>query len=91
MGALVGVAAALFVVVFIGGAVTCEQAVLRYLLAREGAVPWPYRPFLDHAVSCLFLRKVGDGYIFVHRELLDYFASVDSHGGARDEIAQLVR
>ncbi|MET8909424.1 NACHT domain-containing protein [Micromonospora sp. NPDC004551] len=51
-----------------------EQALVRRRLAREDLVPHPLLPFLDHAVQCLFLRQVGDGYIFVHRELLDHFA-----------------
>ncbi|MFE9955018.1 NACHT domain-containing protein [Micromonospora sp. NPDC005299] len=51
-----------------------EQALVRRRLAREDLVPYPLLPFLDHAVQCLFLRQVGDGYIFVHRELLDHFA-----------------
>ncbi|MBF9130656.1 NACHT domain-containing protein [Plantactinospora sp. S1510] len=51
-----------------------EQALVRRRLAREDLVPYPLLPFLDHAVQCLFLRQVGDGYIFVHRELLEHFA-----------------
>lgn len=51
-----------------------EQALVRRRLARADLVPYPLLPFLDHAVQCLFLRQVGDGYIFVHRELLDHFA-----------------
>ncbi|MFG2163344.1 NACHT domain-containing protein [Micromonospora chersina] len=51
-----------------------EQALVRRRLARAGLVPYPLLPFLDHAVQCLFLRQVGDGFIFVHRELLDHFA-----------------
>ncbi|MEU6078006.1 NACHT domain-containing protein [Micromonospora sp. NPDC047074] len=51
-----------------------EQILVRRRLAREDLVPYPLLPFLDHAVQCLFLRQVGDGYIFVHRELLDHFA-----------------
>jgi hypothetical protein len=33
--------------------------------------------FLDYAAERIFLRKVGGGYIFVHRLLLEYFASLD--------------
>jgi len=33
--------------------------------------------FLDEAAERLLLRKVGGGYIFVHRLLLDYFASLE--------------
>ena len=32
-------------------------------------------PFLDYAAERLFLRKVGSGYLFVHRLLLEYFAA----------------
>jgi hypothetical protein len=33
--------------------------------------------FLDEAAERLLLRKVGGGYIFVHRLLLEYFASLE--------------
>jgi hypothetical protein len=33
-------------------------------------------PFLDYTADRIFLRKVGGGYIFIHRMLLDYFASL---------------
>ncbi len=39
-------------------------------------MPWRYARFLDYAAERLFLRKVGGGYIFVHRLLLEYFASL---------------
>jgi hypothetical protein len=32
--------------------------------------------FLDHCAKLIFLKKVGGGYIFVHRMLLDYFADL---------------
>ncbi len=51
---------------------------LRYLLVREDHMPWRYAGFLDHATECIFLRKVGGGYIFIHRLLLEYFASIES-------------
>ncbi|HEY0601910.1 MAG TPA: hypothetical protein VGD58_03320 [Herpetosiphonaceae bacterium] len=37
-------------------------------------MPRPYVSFLDFAAQCILLRKVGGGYIFIHRLLLDYFA-----------------
>lgn len=49
--------------------------VQRFSLVRSGYLPWDYRRFLDYATERLFLRKFGDGYIFVHRLLLEYFAS----------------
>jgi hypothetical protein len=33
--------------------------------------------FLDQATSLVFLRKVGGGYVFIHRLLLEYFAGGD--------------
>jgi hypothetical protein len=31
--------------------------------------------FLDYAAERIFLRKVGGGYIFIHRLLQEYFAA----------------
>lgn len=60
------------------GGLTCIQhVVLRFLLWRSGVMPWNYARFLDYAADRLFLRKVGGGYIFVHRLLLEYFASLE--------------
>ena len=33
--------------------------------------------FLNSCAERILLRKVGGGYIFVHRLLLEYFASLD--------------
>jgi hypothetical protein len=33
-------------------------------------------PFLDHCVDLIFLRRVGGGYIFVHRLLMEHFAEM---------------
>jgi hypothetical protein len=45
------------------------------VLWRFGAMPLDYVRFLDYAAERVFLRKVGGGYIFVHRLLLEHFAS----------------
>ncbi|MEU4536203.1 NACHT domain-containing protein [Streptosporangium sp. NPDC023825] len=73
-GVLVGVAFFLLTFVSIGGGPLLEQLVLRFELARFQCFPWPCLPFLDFMTECLILRKVGPGYIFVHRELLDFLA-----------------
>ncbi|MGC4804220.1 NACHT domain-containing protein [Micromonospora sp. DT233] len=75
-GLFVWVAVTSYVLAAIALGPIVEQWLLRRRLAREGALPYPLRPFLDYAVQCLFLRDVGDGYIFVHRELLDFFADL---------------
>jgi len=61
-----------------GGRACIQHAVLRFLLWRTGVIPLNYVPFLDYATEALILRKVGGGYIFIHRLLLDYFASLKS-------------
>lgn len=50
---------------------------LQWYLRRAGVLPWNYRRFLDHATERILLRKVGQSYIFIHRLLLDYFASLE--------------
>jgi hypothetical protein len=32
--------------------------------------------FLDQCVDLIFLRRVGGGYIFVHRLLMEHFAEM---------------
>jgi len=46
---------------------------LRVILWARCGMPWRYSRFLDHAADCILLRKVGGGYIFIHRLLLEYF------------------
>ncbi len=69
-GILLGVAAAILV----AGITATKHYVLRAMLAWRGHAPWRYRRFLDHSVKLIFLRRVGGGYVFVHRLLLDYLA-----------------
>jgi transcriptional regulator with XRE-family HTH domain len=59
-----------------GGTACIEHYLLRWQLWRSGAIPANYIAFLDYAASRILLRKVGGGYIFAHRILLDYFASL---------------
>lgn len=54
-----------------------QHFTLRFILRHDGYMPWRYVPFLDYAAERIFLRKVGPGYIFIHRLLLEYFAELD--------------
>ncbi|MDO3703603.1 NACHT domain-containing protein [Micromonospora sp. C28SCA-DRY-2] len=74
-GALLGVGVMLVVLSLVALTPIAEQWLVRRRLHRRQVVPYPVLPFLGHAVQCLFLRQVGDGYIFVHRELLEHFAT----------------
>ena len=52
-----------------------QHFALRFWFWRAGYLPWNMVAFLDEAAERLLLRKVGGGYLFMHRLLLDYFAS----------------
>ena len=63
------------VMAMIAGAHACLQhLMLRALLWRHGCTPRDFVSFLEFAVERIFLRRVGGGYAFVHRELQEYFA-----------------
>ena len=62
--------------VFWGGLYTLRHYVLRLVVWLTRAAPLNYVRFLDASSDRLFLRKVGGGYIFTHRLLMEYFASL---------------
>ncbi|MGK7875870.1 MAG: protein kinase [Xenococcaceae cyanobacterium] len=49
---------------------------LRLVLYFSGSSPWNYSRFLNYVTERIFLQKVGGGYIFVHRLLLEHFAKM---------------
>ena len=49
---------------------------LRLTLWLSGYTPRNFVAFLDHCAKLIFLKKVGGGYIFIHRMLLEYFADL---------------
>jgi DNA polymerase III delta prime subunit len=60
-----------------GGRAVFQHYTLRWLLYRNGSLPFrDLVPFLDYCAERIFLRKVGGGYIFVHRLLMEHFASL---------------
>lgn len=59
-----------------GGEVCIKHLMLRILLYFNGYTPWNYARFLDWATERILLQKVGGGYIFVHRLLLEHFAQM---------------
>ena len=67
-------------VLFVGLAAAVQHYILRFWLwqAKCTPAPWRYVAFLDDVVEQLLLRKVGGGFIFRHRLLQDYFASLDT-------------
>jgi len=51
--------------------------ILRFWLWRLHQLPCNLVAFLDEEAERLLFRKVGGSYIFIHRLLLDYFASLE--------------
>jgi hypothetical protein len=59
---------------FGGGMDLFHHFLLRAAMVREGVMPWRWNLFLNFCVELAWLRKVGDGYIFIHRFLLEHLA-----------------
>ena len=66
-----------------GGNSVIHHFVLRFTLRYKNLFPMNLVAFLDYATERIFLRKVGGGYVFVHRMLMDYFASLEPGPGSR--------
>lgn len=76
MGFVYGFLSGLCVFLWYGGLDLIQHRILRLILYYEGYTPRDYVSFLDYTVSELsFMQKVGGGYSFSHRYLLEYFAS----------------
>jgi hypothetical protein len=52
-----------------------EQFVIRWILWKDGNIPWNYQRFLDDATDKLLLQKTGDRYRFINRLLQDHFSN----------------
>lgn len=58
----------------VGGQSCVNHYMLRWLLARSGYAPWDYPDFLHYAASLTLLYRIGEGYMFIHHQMMDYFA-----------------
>jgi hypothetical protein len=59
-----------------GGSAVFQHYSLRLICLINNLLPWRLVPFLDYCVDRIFLRRVGGGYIFVHRLLMEQFAAM---------------
>jgi len=57
-----------------GGMAVAFHYTLRFILQIRGYLPWKLVPFLDYCADNLVPQKVGGGYIFIHRMLLENLA-----------------
>ena len=73
---------------WLGGMDVIRHYTLRLLIYLRSYGPWNYAKFLDYAVDELhFMQRVGGGYIFIHRMLLEHFAAMEEEvsGKAKPE------
>jgi hypothetical protein len=94
---VVGVAIGLFVFTALfliyGGFTAIMHWVLRRWLAVRTPLPLNLERMLDRATEIGLMRRIGGGYVFLHRTLLTYFAerssgpacAGDTLGSAREE------
>ncbi len=76
VGAIIGIIAGPIIGLNRGGSAVIKHYALRLVLWRSGHTPLKFIPFLDYAARLILLKKVGGGYIFIHRMLLEYFAEI---------------
>src|SRR5207248_6749456 len=87
-GILVGMAFGLYYWQLRGGMAFIQHFTLRVLLWHTKLIPWNYVSFLDNTASHALLYKVGGGYVFIHRQLLEYFASLYTSESAYQQMTQ---
>ena len=75
-GPLSGLVFGLSIGLGVGGRASIKHCALRFLLWKHNHVPLNYARFLDYCHEHIFLHKVGGGYSFIHRMLLEHFASL---------------
>lgn len=61
-------------VLLIEGGNWFKHLILRVMIFCCKQVPWNYARFLDYATNLALLQKIGGGYVFIHRTLLEHFA-----------------
>lgn len=69
----VGMMTALIGFLWFGGFDVIRHFALRVVLTLTGKMPFHLPNFLDYASELILLQKIGGGYIFRNRLLMDYF------------------
>lgn len=60
-----------------GGSAVVKHYSLRFILWIKDYTPFNFIKFLDHCAKLILLKKVGGGYMFIHRMLLEHFAKME--------------
>lgn len=78
VGLVGGLSVGMLIGLFYGLAATLQHIILRQILYYTGDAPLNYAKFLDYAAERMILQKVGGGYMFIHRYLLEHFANLEN-------------
>ncbi len=70
------VVSSILIWIITGGLAVWRHYLIRILLRRVHTFPLNASQFLDDATTRILLRRIGGGYSFVHRLLLDYLADL---------------
>lgn len=76
-GLIIGLSNGLIIGLNRGLAAVIKHYSLRLVLWRSGKIPIKFIPLLDYCAKLILLKKIGGGYIFIHRMLLEYFARLE--------------
>jgi hypothetical protein len=82
-GSILALGGGFLTVLWYGGMDVIQHYILRLMLWQTGNIAWSPVRFLEFAVDHIFLRRVGGGYIFIHRLLLEHFAELNQTGEAK--------
>ena len=66
-----------------GGKAVLQHFALRLALWQKQQIPLNVVGLLDYCAKLILLKKVGGGYIFIHRMLLEYFADLPAQVESR--------
>jgi hypothetical protein len=79
VGLPTGISGALLIGILTGELAAFRHYIIRFLLWSTHTFPWKAPQFLDDATARFLLRRVGGGYSFSHRLLLDHLADAKIH------------
>ena len=82
-GLLLSLSGILLVFLLTGGLAVLRHSIIRLLLWLSHTFPGPASQFLNDATARILLLRIGGGYSFIHRLLLDHLADTDA-GTTRD-------
>lgn len=75
-GVVIASCAAIYLYKSLAGFALIEQARIRFALRRAKLLPMSSRQFFAHAVQCLFMQETGDGYMFRHIFIQEFFSEL---------------